>query len=221
MNFSTSFKDAVYALFHNNDVIDYYEHSISEFDKHRVFCYVKNVDSFHINSEPEAYKANNSVKALYGNTEHLTVLNKPEDAFRHIGNTVIINKIQIDDSIYYASRYCIFNSDKNPILFNCVNRAGAHIACLDFSILKESECPISKFLIKKVIPFFIEQSNIYYYAIMDCDKFIIKPTCQGELDHTLVSDFLCNKFISDFGLEKKKISKSVKEDIEGSSDIPF
>ena len=56
---------------------------------------------------------------------------------------------------------------------------------------------------------------------MDCDKFIIKPTCQGELDHTLVSDFLCNKFISDFGLEKKKTSRSTKEDKEDSSDIPF
>lgn len=221
MNFSTSFKDAVYALFRSNDVTDLYVHSISEFDKHRVFCYVKNIDSFHINSEPQAYKANNSVKALYGNTERLTVLEKPEDALRYIYDTVIINKIQIDDSIYYASRYCIFNSDKNPILFNCINRAGAHIVCLDFSILKESECPISRFLIKKVIPYFLEQSNVYHYAMMDCDKFIIKPTCQGELDHTLVSDFLCIKFISDFDLPKKKTNKSVKEDIEDSSDIPF
>ena len=221
MNFSTSFKEAVYALFRSNDVTEPYVHSISEFDKHRVFCYVKNVDNFHINSEPQAYKANNSVKALYGNTERLIVLNKPEDAFRYIYQTVIINKIQIDDSIYYASRYCIFNSDKNPILFNCINRIGAHTVCLDFSILKESECPISRFLVKKVIPFFTEQSNVYHYAIMDCDKFIIKPTCQGELDHTLVSNFLCSKFISDFDLEKKKTSKSAKEDVEDFPDYPF
>lgn len=203
MNYSSTFRRQVRLFFTASSAP--VGHCIHDYDDNRLFCYLKNVDKLYPVVIPrESTSFGNIVFPVMSYVYEPRNIEKAENI---IGlRSYRMQRVTLGENTYYAAFGCVFDKDKNPIIMTCAEEFPLRsvLICIDYSVIEYPDEPMAKFILKKLIPYFVEtrDSDGYRYAFMNCDKFVVKPTFQGELDHNLVSKYLCERLDTEFALSK-------------------
>lgn len=201
MNYSDSFKNRVKGFIMSPANYRSTVQRVQTLDGSNLFCYVKNTPML----SPQIFKGHeDGVAALYMSGMAPFRIIKAEQVIDHYSNYGI-RKILLNSNTYYVCGGFLFNVDKVPLVVVCSNTTDtrmqgvSNIVCFDYSVFENQEDPMNRFLIRKFIPYLIEDKKNSFselaagYMFVHGKSFIIKPTFQGELDHNLVGKYLSER----------------------------
>ena len=180
---------------------------VEDYDNLEVFCFIRTLGAY----QPILFAVKNEERAkkVLVNPDNTIVIEKAEEIITkseiystNPGRTVL-QRVLLNEKIYYSTHGMIFNGDKVPIVLYCkVKLEDIYgVFCINPEIFKNQEEPLNRFIIRKLLPYFLE--NEKRFCFMNCSAFILKPTFQGRLDKDLVGKFLSNRVKWDFTPESR------------------
>lgn len=206
MNYSNAFRQGANCFLGINRLLSSpTTYSISSIDNSKVFVYL--ITRYGL----KPVVGNNTTASQYvmpiyreirpSQSETTVEINKAESII--LRPTSMITTYKLENSFFYASLGLLFDQDKNPIILVCKrDDVDSTVICLDYSILKHQDTPMNRFIMRKLLPYIIETDKVFMFA--NCSSFVVHPTFQGELDSTLVKDFLIGKLRTEYTVRHEK-----------------
>ena len=213
MNFSNAFRRGVENFMSFDGITEYTpDYYIPGFDRNQVFTYM--IPRGGLTPIHRISGINQFVAPIYwqcsaplvGNTQ----VTKAEDVFRRCESNTVTTYILNKEPFYIICGF-LFDKDKNPLIITCRNPSNNIVVCFDYSVLENPDLPMNRFLLRKFIPYLIEarrHGSPHPYMFVNCKEFVVKPTFQGELDESLVRDFLVERVNIEYKLRNATSSSN-------------
>lgn len=206
MNYSNAFRRDFDYFTTNSPTVSQSDLKVRDYDTTNILCYIKGTHMLRPTVVPHSL-CKDLVVPLKGPGQSPTERITKAEEIISPQSPQCIRKVLLGDVLYYVTSGYIFNADKTPILITCFNTTAMRdpcVLCFDYSVFENPEEPVHRFLMRKFIPFLLEErkrgATSIRYMFTNNNAFIIKPNFQNELDHNLVGEFLAKRIQYECGV---------------------